>query len=189
MRSYTWYDCSCSCWEVNWSYFLNQYEQKWQYLWRLTRAYADAHDLAGDLQEKKIYAETGTNFSFTLYIVKFRTIINLFVTLTSSHVYIHYNANTGPHAHTTLYTDRRSAVLIGYWWVVNTDYHCELVRCHVVLVTWSEAFRSMISSLFSPYLMNLLNSELLLLCTHFTTIGSLSRRRVIWTIQLLSCFW
>ncbi|KAG7333886.1 hypothetical protein KOW79_002293 [Hemibagrus wyckioides] len=36
-----------------------EYEQKWQYLWRLTRAYADAHDLAGDLQEKKIYAETG----------------------------------------------------------------------------------------------------------------------------------
>ncbi|KAI5107868.1 regulator of microtubule dynamics protein 2 isoform X2 [Silurus meridionalis] len=36
-----------------------KYDQKCQYLWRLTRAYADAHDLAGDLQEKKIYAETG----------------------------------------------------------------------------------------------------------------------------------
>ncbi|XP_053358747.1 regulator of microtubule dynamics protein 2 [Clarias gariepinus] len=36
-----------------------EYDQKSQYLWRLTRAYADAHDLAGDPQEKKIYAEKG----------------------------------------------------------------------------------------------------------------------------------
>ncbi|MCJ8730386.1 hypothetical protein PDJAM_G00183930 [Pangasius djambal] len=36
-----------------------EYDQKWQYLWRLTRAYADAHDMAGDLEEKKRYAEAG----------------------------------------------------------------------------------------------------------------------------------
>uniref|UniRef100_A0A3B1ILA3 Regulator of microtubule dynamics protein 2 n=1 Tax=Astyanax mexicanus TaxID=7994 RepID=A0A3B1ILA3_ASTMX len=36
-----------------------EFEQKCQYLWRLTRAYADAHDLAGDSQEKKKFAEKG----------------------------------------------------------------------------------------------------------------------------------
>ncbi|XP_072534414.1 regulator of microtubule dynamics protein 2 isoform X2 [Salminus brasiliensis] len=36
-----------------------KFEQKCQYLWRLTRAYADAHDLAGDSLEKKTFAEKG----------------------------------------------------------------------------------------------------------------------------------
>lgn len=36
-----------------------QFDQKWQYLWRLSRAYADAHDFAMDLAEKKSYAENG----------------------------------------------------------------------------------------------------------------------------------
>ncbi|XP_037394577.1 regulator of microtubule dynamics protein 2 isoform X2 [Pygocentrus nattereri] len=36
-----------------------KFDQKCQYLWRLTRAYADAHDLAGDSLEKKKYAEKG----------------------------------------------------------------------------------------------------------------------------------
>ncbi|XP_066535115.1 regulator of microtubule dynamics protein 2 [Hoplias malabaricus] len=36
-----------------------KFEQKCQYLWRLTRAYADAHDLAGDTLEKKKFAEKG----------------------------------------------------------------------------------------------------------------------------------
>ncbi|KAI4886229.1 hypothetical protein NFI96_023517 [Prochilodus magdalenae] len=36
-----------------------KFDQKCQFLWRLTRAYADAHDLAGDTLEKKKYAEKG----------------------------------------------------------------------------------------------------------------------------------
>ncbi|KAK7140598.1 hypothetical protein R3I94_013017 [Phoxinus phoxinus] len=36
-----------------------EFDQKWQYLWRLSRAYADAHDFAMDLAEKKSYAENG----------------------------------------------------------------------------------------------------------------------------------
>ncbi|XP_051508389.1 regulator of microtubule dynamics protein 2-like isoform X2 [Myxocyprinus asiaticus] len=36
-----------------------EFEQKDQYLWRLSRAYADAHDVAVDLAEKKSCAENG----------------------------------------------------------------------------------------------------------------------------------
>ncbi|XP_077092484.1 regulator of microtubule dynamics protein 2 isoform X1 [Siphateles boraxobius] len=36
-----------------------EFDQQWQYLWRLSRAYADAHDFAMDLTEKKSYAENG----------------------------------------------------------------------------------------------------------------------------------
>ncbi|XP_026869925.2 regulator of microtubule dynamics protein 2 [Electrophorus electricus] len=36
-----------------------EFDQKCQYLWRLTRAYADAHDLTADSLEKKTYAEKG----------------------------------------------------------------------------------------------------------------------------------
>ncbi|XP_076830748.1 regulator of microtubule dynamics protein 2 isoform X2 [Brachyhypopomus gauderio] len=36
-----------------------EFDQKCQYLWRLTRAYADAHDMTADSQEKKKYAENG----------------------------------------------------------------------------------------------------------------------------------
>ncbi|XP_052006578.1 regulator of microtubule dynamics protein 2 isoform X2 [Xyrauchen texanus] len=36
-----------------------EFEQKDQYLWRLSRAYADAHDFAVDLAEKKSCAESG----------------------------------------------------------------------------------------------------------------------------------
>ncbi|KTG32694.1 hypothetical protein cypCar_00029089, partial [Cyprinus carpio] len=36
-----------------------EFDQKCQYLWRLSRAYADAHDFAVDLAEKKSCAENG----------------------------------------------------------------------------------------------------------------------------------
>jgi len=38
-----------------------QFDQNGQYLWRLCRAYADAHDFAMDVAEKKSYAENGNH--------------------------------------------------------------------------------------------------------------------------------
>ncbi|KAI7805748.1 putative zinc finger BED domain-containing protein 1-like [Triplophysa rosa] len=38
-----------------------RYNEKCQYLWRLSRAYADAHDFAADLAEKKSCAATVYN--------------------------------------------------------------------------------------------------------------------------------
>lgn len=37
----------------------DEFDQKCQYLWRLSRAYSDAHDFAVDLSEKKSFAENG----------------------------------------------------------------------------------------------------------------------------------
>lgn len=41
---------------------LAQFEQDYAFMWRLSRAYADAHDKALDREEKKIMAESGNVF-------------------------------------------------------------------------------------------------------------------------------
>lgn len=55
-----------------------QFDQKCQYLWRLSRAYADAHDFAVDLAEKKSCAENG-NHSFYDYRLTFIYTLQPFV--------------------------------------------------------------------------------------------------------------
>lgn len=52
-----------NCFNNTHDFFSDQFDQQCQYLWRLARAYADAHDFALDLTEKKSSAENG-NTSF-----------------------------------------------------------------------------------------------------------------------------
>uniref|UniRef100_A0A673I0A7 Regulator of microtubule dynamics 2 n=1 Tax=Sinocyclocheilus rhinocerous TaxID=307959 RepID=A0A673I0A7_9TELE len=55
-----------------------EFDQKCQYLWRLSRAYADAHDFAVDLAEKKSCAENG-NHNFYDYRLTFIYKLQTFV--------------------------------------------------------------------------------------------------------------
>ena len=41
------------------SSLLAQFEQDYAFMWRLARAYSDAHDMAQDREEKKSMAESG----------------------------------------------------------------------------------------------------------------------------------